>query len=83
MEPLQLPEQSGQVQGRRGKARVHPQGVPLVLYDVTHPPGGWGGAQEPFGEAASCHVVVVWVNVVLIRFSMLSSLPVEYQERAA
>lgn len=63
VEPLQLPEQSGEVQGRRREARVHPQGVSMVLYDVTDTARRRGGAQEPQRETAGCHLVAVWVSV--------------------
>lgn len=55
MEPVQLPEQPREIQGRRGEARVQPQGVPVVLHDIAHTAGeGSGrGVHEPPSENLS------------------------------
>ncbi|KAL3196889.1 hypothetical protein MRX96_014977 [Rhipicephalus microplus] len=42
-ESVQLPQQQGEVCGRRGQAGLQPQGVPLVLHDVAHATGLSGG----------------------------------------
>jgi len=52
VEPVQLPKQQEQVQGRRGKTGIQLERVLVVLYDFAHPSGTveYHGTGTPGGE---------------------------------
>jgi hypothetical protein len=62
MEPVQLPEQSRQVQRRRGKARVQPARVPVVLHDVPDAAGRRRGAEKSVRPPGRRHLVALRVH---------------------
>ena len=50
VQPIFLPEQYGQIWGWRGEKILWPEGVLLVLHDLTDSSRRRGGSQKCFGE---------------------------------